>query len=162
MEAGARRTECFSFSRAEGAGEGGAKRRMRAGLRSKPEPRKLPSMSYTPRKSLGRARSLRREQTEAEKSLWGCLRGRRLNGHKFVRQEPICPFIADFLCRKRKLIVEVDGATHSESEEIAYDERRSKYLQALGYEILRVQNADIFTIRDDVLDMILMALEKEL
>jgi very-short-patch-repair endonuclease len=154
--------EFFSFSRAEGAGEGGVKRRMRAGLRSKPEPRKLPSMTYTPRKFLGRARSLRREQTEAEKSLWGCLRGRRLNGHKFVRQEPIGPFIVDFLCRERRLVVEVDGATHSESEEITYDERRSKHLQALGYKILRVQNADIFTIRDDVLGMIPIALEEKL
>jgi very-short-patch-repair endonuclease len=136
--------------------------RMRAGLRSKTEGSKLPSMTYTPRKSLRRARNLRREQTEAEKSLWGCLRGRRLNGHKFVRQEPIGPFIADFLCRERKLVVEVDGATHSEPDAIAYDERRSKYLQALGYKLLRVQNADVFTIRDDVLDMILMALKGKL
>ena len=135
---------------------------MRAGLRSKTELSKLPSMTYTPRKSLNRARGLRREQTEAEKRLWGCLRSRRLNGHKFVRQEPIGPFIADFLCRERKLIVEVDGATHSEPDEIAYDERRSRYLRALGYKILRVQNADVFTICDDVLDMILMAPEGKL
>ena len=74
----------FLFSRVAGVGEGGAKRRMKAGLRSKMEPRKLPSMTYTPRKSLSRAKNLRREQTEAEKSLWGCLRSRRLNGHKFI------------------------------------------------------------------------------
>jgi very-short-patch-repair endonuclease len=135
---------------------------MRGGLRSKTEGSKLPSMTYTPRKSLSRARSLRREQTEAEKCLWGSLRGRRLNGYKFVRQEPIGSFIADFLCRERRLVVEVDGATHSEPHEIAYDERRCRYLATLGYKVLRVQNADVFTIRDDVLDMILMALERKL
>ena len=135
---------------------------MRAGLRSKTERRKLPSMTYTPRKSLSRARSLRREQTEAEKCLWGCLRSRRLNGYKFIRQEPIGPFVADFLCRERKLVVEVDGATHSEPHEIVYDERRSRYLATLGYKVLRIQNADVFTIRDDVLDMILKSLEGNL
>ena len=135
---------------------------MRAGLRSKTERRKFTFMTFTPRKSVSRARSLWRDQTEAEKCLWGRLRGRRLNGYKFVRQEPIGPFVADFLCRERKLVVEVDGATHSEAHEIAYDERRSKYLRALGYRILRVQNADVFTISDDVPYMILMALEGKL
>jgi very-short-patch-repair endonuclease len=62
----------------------------------------------------------------------------------------------------RKLVVEVDGATHSEPHEIAYDERRSRHLATLGYKVLRIQNADVFTIRDDVLDMILMALDGNL
>ena len=97
-----------------------------------------------------------------KKSLWGCLRSRRLNGYKFIRQEPIGPFVADFLCRERKLVVEVDGATHSEPHEIVYDERRSRYLATLGYKVLRIQNADVFTIRDDVLDMILKSLEGNL
>ena len=131
-------------------------------MRSKTERRKLQSMTYTPRKSLSRARSLRREQTEAERSLWACLRSRRLNGYKFVRQEPIGPFVADFLCRERKLVVEVDGATRSEPHETAYDERRSRHLATLGYKVLRIQNADVFAIRDDVLDMILMALDGKL
>ncbi len=135
---------------------------MRAGLRSKTERRKLLSMTYTPRKSIRRARGLRREQTEAERRLWGHLRDRRLSGYKFVRQEPIGSFIADFLCREQKLVVEVDGATHSKPDEIAYDERRSRYLAALGYKVLRIQNADVFAIRDDVLDMILVALEGKL
>jgi very-short-patch-repair endonuclease len=135
---------------------------MRAGLRSKTEGSKLNLMTFTPRKSLQRARSLRKNQTEAEKRLWGYLRGRRLGGHKFVRQEPIGPYTADFLCRERKLVVEVDGATHSEPDEIAHDVRRSRYLLTQGYNVLRVQNADVFTIRDDVLDMILLALEGKL
>ena len=116
-------------------------------------------MSFTPRKTLRRARGLRREQTEAEKRLWGYLRDRRLSGFKFVRQEPIGPFIADFVCRDFKLIVEVDGATHSEDRDIAYDARRTAYLKHHGYRVLRVQNADVFTILPDVLDMILLALD---
>ena len=135
---------------------------MRAGLRSKTARSKLSLMTFTPRKSLQRAKNLRRNQTEAEKQLWGYLRGRRLGGYKFVRQEPIGPYTADFLCREKKLVVEVDGATHSELNQIAHDVRRSRYLLTQGYNVLRVQNADVFTIRDDVLDMILMALEGKL
>ena len=135
---------------------------MRAALRGKAVCRSFRFMSFTPHKSIRRARSLRKEQTEAEKKLWGYLRGRRLNGYKFVRQEPIGPFIADFLCRERKLVVEVDGATHSEIHEVEYDERRTIYLNTKGFRVLRVQNDDVFRIRDDVLDMILMALDGRL
>jgi len=53
--------------------------------------------------------------------LWSNLRGRRLQSFKFVRQEPIGPYVVDFLCQEARLIVEVDGATHSEDREIAYD-----------------------------------------
>ena len=116
-------------------------------------------MPYTPRKTVRRARSLRRHQTEAEKRLWGYLRDRRLNGFKFVRQEPVGPFIADFLCREKLLIVEVDGATHSEDNEIQYDERLTRYLTSEGYRVLRVQNVDVYRNLTDVLDMVLMALE---
>ena len=116
-------------------------------------------MTYTPRKSTRRARSLRRDQTDAEKRLWGYLRDRRLNGHKFVRQEPVGFYFVDFLCREKMLIVEVDGATHSEDHEIAYDARRSAFLRSQGYRVLRVQNADVYAILTDVLDMILMGLE---
>ena len=132
---------------------------MRAGLRSKTEGRRLRAMPFTPRKSIRRARGLRHKQTEAEKRLWGYLRDRRLNGHKFVRQEPIGPYVADFLCRDRKLIVEVDGATHSEAPEVVHDERRTRFLQEQGFRVLRIQNTDVFTILPDVLDMILMALD---
>ena len=62
-------------------------------------------MTFTQRKTTRRARGLRRELTEAEKRLWGYLRDRRLGGFKFVRQEPIGPFIADFLCREKMLVI---------------------------------------------------------
>ena len=116
-------------------------------------------MASTTRKTCTQARQLRGSETEAEKRLWGYVRDRRLNGYKFIRQAPIGPFIVDFLCRERRLIIEVDGATHSEHHEIAYDERRTTFLTAQGYRVHRVQNADVFNIRNDVLDMILMILE---
>ncbi len=112
-----------------------------------------------PRKILRRARDLRRAETEAEKRLWGYLRDRRLNGNKFVRQAPVGPYYADFLCREKRLIVEVDGATHSEDQEIAYDKRRTEFLTSQGFRVHRVQNADVFIILPDVLDMILMILD---
>ncbi|WP_363348254.1 endonuclease domain-containing protein [Methylocystis echinoides] len=84
-----------------------------------------------------RARELRRAQTPAEERLWNKLRGRRLGGFKFVRQAPIGPFFADFLCREQGLVVEIDGATHSTDEELQRDARRSAFIEALGYRILR-------------------------
>jgi very-short-patch-repair endonuclease len=68
-----------------------------------------------------RARSLRRDAIGAERILWQHLKGRSPSGFKFVRQMPIGPYIADFVCREAKLVVEIDGATHSSAEEIAND-----------------------------------------
>ncbi|MFO1125811.1 MAG: endonuclease domain-containing protein [Methylocystis sp.] len=64
---------------------------------------------------------MRAAQTSAEQRLWGALRGRRLSGYKFARQEPIGPFFADFVCREHALVVEIEGATHSSDEELARD-----------------------------------------
>jgi very-short-patch-repair endonuclease len=61
------------------------------------------------------ARRLRRNATIAEQRLWYRLRSRSLYGMKFVRQEPIGPYIVDFVCRKQRLIIEVDGDQHSEN-----------------------------------------------
>jgi very-short-patch-repair endonuclease len=108
-----------------------------------------------------RARNLRRDGSLAEQLLWGGLRGRRLSGFKFVRQAPIGPYFADFLClcRSEKLIIEVDGATHSTEEERARDLRREADLGDLGYRILRVQNIDVFENLEGVLETIMAALE---
>ena len=119
-------------------------------------------MPFTTTKTLKRARSLRREQTAAEAKLWSSLRGNRLGEHKFRRQVPVGPFIADFLCRERMLIVEVDGATHSSDEEIAFDARRTGYLKTEGYRVLRVLNDDVYRQLDDVLNGILLALDGDM
>ena len=105
-------------------------------------------------KATSRARLLRREATGAENKLWAALRGRQAGGNKFVRQEPIGPYFADFVCRARKLIIEIDGATHDLTNEMASDERRTSFLSRLGYRVIRFTNADIYESLDHVIEKI--------
>jgi very-short-patch-repair endonuclease len=102
--------------------------------------------------ALARVRRLRREATEAEKRLWAHLRARRLDDHKFRHQVWIGPFVADFLCKEAKLIVEVDGSQHAEATD--YDARRSGYLAARGYRVLRFWNNDVMNDLASVLEAI--------
>jgi very-short-patch-repair endonuclease len=96
------------------------------------------------------ARKLRRNSTDAERLLWYHLRDRRLAGHKFRRQYVIKPYIVDFVCLETKLIVEIDGSQHIEQEQD--DIRRTKYLNSLGYEVVRFWNHEILLYIDNVLD----------
>jgi very-short-patch-repair endonuclease len=107
----------------------------------------------------GRARELRRNQTEAEHYLWSDLRNRRLNGHKFSRQIPLGPYIADFICREKNLIIELDGSQHADSSR---DLIRTKWLNANGYSVLRFWNLAVLQERDAVLDTIVAALDGRL
>jgi very-short-patch-repair endonuclease len=66
---------------------------------------------------LDRIRGLRHKATPPEQLLWSVLRGRRLGGLKFRRQELIEPYIVDFCCREMKLIVELDGSSHDDKLE---------------------------------------------
>jgi very-short-patch-repair endonuclease len=101
---------------------------------------------------------LRAAQTDAERTLWFALRDRRLGGFKFVRQEAIGPFIADFVCRDRKLIIEVDGGQHADSTK---DVARDDYLRRENYRVVRFWNNDVLTNRDGVLLTILEALNRQ-
>ncbi|HVJ34977.1 MAG TPA: endonuclease domain-containing protein [Terriglobia bacterium] len=92
--------------------------------------------------SLARARSLRRVATEAEKLMWSKLRNRQLDGWKFCRQMEIGHYIADFVCREKKLIIEIDGGQHADS---AADRVRTAYLEAEGYRVVRYWNNDVMT-----------------
>jgi len=107
------------------------------------------------RKRARKAQALRRNSTDAEMKIWFAVRDRRLAGFKFVRQEPIGPYIADFVCRDAKLIVEVDGGQHNESER---DQRRDAFLATKGYRVLRFWNSDVLTNIDGVLQTILASL----
>ena len=107
-----------------------------------------------------RARELRKGQSEAESRLWRRLRNRLLGGFKFVRQEPIGPYFADFVCREEKLVVEVDGATHSTADELRRDARREEVLRERGYRIARVGNDEVYRNIEGVLETILAALER--
>jgi len=106
-----------------------------------------------------RARVLRSQLVAAESKLWNELRNRQLGGFKFVRQAAIGSYFADFACREKKLIVEVDGGTHGLETEIAADEARTAVLQRLGYRVFRVTNEDVARNLAGVLDSILHELE---
>ena len=107
---------------------------------------------------VGRARSLRRDQTREEAFLWRAVRNRQLAGHKFRRQQPIGPYIADFVCAPAKLIVELDGGQHGERK--AEDQVRDAFLRREGYRVLRFWNHEVFENPDGVLETIYRALEK--
>jgi very-short-patch-repair endonuclease len=109
-----------------------------------------------------RSKQLRRHQTNAEALLWSVLRDRRLEGFKFRRQVVIAGYIVDFLCSRARLIVEVDGATHSTPKELAYDEERELVLSRLGFRILRVGNLDVYQNISNVLSAVLTALEQQM
>ena len=103
-----------------------------------------------------KARFLRRSETEPEFRLWSDLRNRLLNEYRFSRQVPLGPYVCDFVCRARRLIVELDGAQHADS---LHDHKRTQWLNAKGYSLLRFWNREILTERRQVLDTILTALE---
>jgi very-short-patch-repair endonuclease len=87
-----------------------------------------------------RARRLRRDATNAELALWRRLRSRSLDGHKFVRQEPIGPYTVDFICREARLIIEVDGGQHADNR---HDVLRDQWLTSHNYQVLRFWNNDV-------------------
>jgi very-short-patch-repair endonuclease len=105
-----------------------------------------------------RARRLRRNSTDAEHKLWYRLRSRSILGFKFVRQEPIGPYVVDFICREARLIIEVDGGQHAESKR---DLVRDQLLADHRYRVLRFWNNDVMANIDGVLEAIAMALNAE-
>lgn len=105
-----------------------------------------------------RARRLRREQTDAEKSLWQAIRSRQLSGFKFRRQHPVGCYITDFCCVKCKLIIELDGGQHA--LETDADNRRSHFLSQHGYHVLRFWNHEVLTNLEGVLQRILEAAQR--
>ena len=107
------------------------------------------------RGSASRARALRSSSTDAELKLWGMLRSRQVDGHKFVRQFPIGPYFADFACREAALVIELDGGQHADNPR---DEVRTAFLNAEGYSVLRFWNEDVVSNIDGVRDAILRTL----
>jgi very-short-patch-repair endonuclease len=101
-----------------------------------------------------RAAEMRNNPTEPEKRLWRALSNGQLDGHKFRRQAVIAPFIADFLCPRKALIVEVDGDTHDEAK----DRLRDDLLEERGYRVVRITNGDVMTNAEGVLRLIASAL----
>lgn len=104
------------------------------------------------RPSTYRARELRRAATLAERRLWSLLRGRRLAGAKFRRQQPLEPYIVDFFCEEAGLVIEADGAPHFPAPPAQL--ARDALLRAAGLLVLRFENDDILHDTDRVLDRI--------
>jgi very-short-patch-repair endonuclease len=94
---------------------------------------------------------LRQDSTPAENRLWHVLRNRGFASRKFVRQQQIGPYIADFACREIGLVVELDGGQHADS---ATDAARTAYLNAEGYSVLRFWNNEVLENRNGVLSAI--------
>ncbi|MBX9400021.1 endonuclease domain-containing protein [Lysobacter sp. BMK333-48F3] len=104
------------------------------------------------------ARELRRRMTDAELRLWFHLRNRALMGCKFRRQHPIGPYVADFVCIERALVVEADGGQHAGS---GPDLARTAYLHARGYRVLRFWNNAVLVRTETVLEQIHAALGRD-
>jgi len=105
-----------------------------------------------------RARYLRRNRTTAERRLWWQLRELKRIGFKFRQQVPIDHFIVDFVCLSQRLIIEVDGGTHSTDAELRRDRTRERYLRDQGFRVMRFWNADVRQNMEGVMDTIVAAL----
>src|SRR5205809_1079301 len=106
--------------------------------------------------SVTTARRLRRNQTDAERALWFCLRDRRLAGFKFRRQMPVDRYVVDFCCEASRLVIELDGGQHAVRS--VQDAERTAALEAQGYLVLRFWNNDVLQNIDGVLESILATL----
>lgn len=89
-----------------------------------------------------RRKELRKNQTSTEEKLWWYLRDKRL-GVKFRRQHSVGGYILDFICKEKKLIIEVDGEIHNKKGNKEYDVVRDKYFEELGYRVLRFRNDEV-------------------
>ena len=116
----------------------------------------MPQQSRT---ATARARSLRHGDNIAEAVLWNELKDRRLGGFKFVRQFPIGPYFADFACRKQRLVVEIDGSQHADSDT---DRTRDAFMRSHGFSVIRFWNTDVLKAPASVCETILAALDGRL
>ena len=104
--------------------------------------------------ALNNAKNLRSDMTIFERKLWTRLRAKRFMNTKFKRQVPIGLYIADFVCKDKKIIIELDGSGHLEASQHEHDVNRDSYLKSQGYEILRFYNNDIENNLEEVLEII--------
>jgi very-short-patch-repair endonuclease len=101
------------------------------------------------------ARDFRQSGTEAEHKLWQRSRAGQLNGQKFRRQHPVPPYIVDFYCDAKKLVVELDGSQHNDE----VDRIRSQFLESQGLKVLRYWDNEVLQQMDAVLEAILGTVE---
>ncbi len=100
-------------------------------------------------------KELRKNLTPAEAFLWNHLKSRKLEGRRFTKQHSIGNYIVDFYCASEKLIIELDGEVHNNETAAEYDLKRTQYLNALGYNVLRFENKMVFDFLPSVLQEII-------
>jgi very-short-patch-repair endonuclease len=100
------------------------------------------------------ARTLRSNMTDAEQLIWSKIRRKQIGNLQFYRQKNIGNYIVDFYCPKAKLILEIDGGQHYESNGVRKDQTRERYLQGLGLTVMRFSNIDILKNIDGVSEKI--------
>lgn len=99
-------------------------------------------------------KDLRNNLTSAEAALWMELKGKQLDGRKFRRQHSVGSYILDFYCPVEKLCIELDGAGHFTLEGMAYDKKRTEYLNSLNIRVIRFKNLEVFEQMEKVLSEI--------
>jgi very-short-patch-repair endonuclease len=119
---------------------------------------KMPRPKRSNPKTKHRAIQLRKKSTPAERKLWSKIWDDQL-GVNFRRQHAVGNYIPDFVCIEKKLILELDGSQHLEQQE--YDEERTKYLNSLGYKVIRFWNNAVMKDIEGVILAILHAMEDE-
>lgn len=95
--------------------------------------------------------------TVQERKLWNIIRNRQFFGYRFRRQFPIGQYIVDFVCREKKIIIEIDGGQHNEINNIEYDKKRTVFLNAEGFKVIRFWNNEI----DNNIDGVYEKLKKD-
>jgi very-short-patch-repair endonuclease len=108
-------------------------------------------------RTLQRARSMRQQTSPIEDKLWSRLRNKQLNGTKFARQVVIGAYIADFVARLHKLVIELDGDSHGNRAE--YDAMRTQFLVRQGYRVIRCSNSEVVVNMEGVLEAIALELD---
>ncbi|PIP64962.1 DNA methyltransferase [Candidatus Peregrinibacteria bacterium CG22_combo_CG10-13_8_21_14_all_49_11] len=107
------------------------------------------------------ARQLRQAGNPAEKLLWSKLRRRQFFGLKFRKQVPIGPYIVDFLCAQKRIVVEIDGDSHHETGRQEKDEKRDAYLAQRNLTVMRIGHRETLQNVDGVLENIRLLLGLE-
>ena len=98
---------------------------------------------YRTIKSKKQARRFRKTMTREERILWRYYL--RKYPVRFYRQYAIGQYIADFYCRKAKLVIEIDGSQHFMKDGAAHDYRRTVFMKQFGILVLRFMNKEILT-----------------
>ena len=106
------------------------------------------------------ARMLRAQSTDAERKLWGRLRGQQILGVKFRRQAPIGRYIVDFVSLSLRIIIELDGGQHAVFPQHQRDAARDRWFEEQGFLVLRFWNTDVLLNMDGVLSRVLDAIHQ--